>query len=62
LTIADDHAEAIMRAAHLLIGTVRMTRDNENQRGSKAELEVRVDLTEGGSEHWIITIECMTEQ
>jgi hypothetical protein len=60
LNIADDHAEAIMRAAHLLIGTVRMTR-NKNQQGRKAELDVLVDLN-GDRELWTITIERITTQ
>lgn len=47
----------IIAAAHLLIGMVRMAETNEKARSNGASLEVEVELTDGGTETWTITIE-----
>jgi hypothetical protein len=49
--------EDIVQAARNLIGLVRIAEMSEHRRSQKAELELRVDLTAGGAETWVITIE-----
>ena len=49
---------AIVDAARTLIGMVRVAERTERQRTSqKTELELNVELTAGGNETWVITIE-----
>ena len=55
MTPSDEHAHAIMDAAHTLIGTVKMTEDDG--RAKCAELTVQVETAGGGFETWIIAIE-----
>jgi hypothetical protein len=49
--------ESIMEAARTLIGMVRVTEGIEHRRSQKAEFELQVELTAGGTETWIITVE-----
>jgi hypothetical protein len=49
--------EVVLKAARVLIGVVRMVEIRERNRSLKTELEVQVDLTAGGTEQWLITIE-----
>jgi hypothetical protein len=53
----EDRGPAIRDAAQLLIGFVRSTESAEGGRSTKAELELHVELTAGGTETWTITIE-----
>lgn len=46
--------EAIIKAAHLLISTVRCCEHEEKARA--AELSLTIELTGGGTEEWVITI------
>ena len=57
MTPSDEHANAIMQAAHVLIGAVRADESGGFAVGKCAELTVHVDLTGGGFETWIIAIE-----
>jgi hypothetical protein len=49
--------EAITMAAHILISLVRGAERSEGGRSTSGELELSVDLTGGGQETWLITIE-----
>jgi hypothetical protein len=52
-----ERSDDIQRAARLLIGMVRVSERSEHSRSTKAELDVEVELTGGGTETWTITIE-----
>jgi hypothetical protein len=52
-----DASSGIAAAARLLIGMVRGAERDEQGRSTHAELELEVDLTGGGKETWVITIE-----
>jgi hypothetical protein len=48
---------AIIDAARTLVGMVRVAEQSERGRAQRAELELNVELTAGGNETWVITIE-----
>lgn len=52
-----DRQAAIFEAARMLIGMVRVAEQSERGRAQKTELELNVELTAGGNETWLITIE-----
>jgi len=49
--------EDIMTAARTLIGMTRKAERNERGRATKAELELQIELTGGGVETWLVTVE-----
>jgi hypothetical protein len=51
------HQAAIVDAARTLIGMVRVAEQSERGRAQKSELELNVEVTVGGNETWVITIE-----
>jgi hypothetical protein len=54
---AEDRGEDIARAARVLISVVRGSERLEGARSTGGELELSIDLTGGGQETWLITIE-----
>jgi hypothetical protein len=48
---------AVEQAARTLIGLVKRAEYAERRGAEKAELDLSVDLTNGGTETWTITIE-----
>ena len=52
-----DRGEVITAAAHVLIGMVRVAERSEGDRAMHSELELTVDLVDGGVETWVIRIE-----
>jgi hypothetical protein len=49
--------EVITMAAHILISLVRGAERSEGARSTSGELELNIELTGGGQETWLITIE-----
>jgi hypothetical protein len=54
---AEERGEVIARAARVLISVVRGSERLEGARSTHGELELSIDLTGGGQETWLITIE-----
>jgi hypothetical protein len=50
-------AETIQAAAEVLIGTVRNAKNENGVRSNFGEMELEVELAEGGTELWKITVE-----
>jgi hypothetical protein len=53
----EERGEAIARAARVLISVVRGAERSKGARSTSGELELSIDLTGGGQETWLITIE-----
>ena len=52
-----DRGEVITAAAHVLIGMVRGAERSEGGPSTHGELELTVELVDGGVETWVIRIE-----